>query len=200
MKSLYTLLSVGLCAGVLSLSSCNDCTTSVVQFEESDNEWLVYSQQEELHMVDERDLEQDTVFIFKNSTIKSEQVPGEGFGVADACIEQYDTRRASVMQEVSAKKRLPGLSVVALKRPNDLQVSLVVINRGEFPIPDLNTPQYASLPINGVTYQNVFKIVNPDSSSNGVSRILFNKEYGFLKVVYHQDSVLNNKVLVRKPQ
>ena len=199
MKSLYTLLSAGLCLGALFLSSCNDCTTSVAQFDDADNEWLVYGTQEELQMVDERDLNQDTVFVFKNSSIKSEQMPGEGFDVTDACIEQYDTRRASVMQNSSGDE-LPGLTVVALKRPNDLQVSLVVINRGEFPIPDLNTPQYDSLVINGFTYRDVFQLAHPDSSSIGVSRVLFNKEYGFLKVVYHNDRKFKNKVLVRKPQ
>jgi hypothetical protein len=145
--------------------------------------------------------ERDSVFTFTHTQLNSVPVPGEGFEVTDACIEQYDTRRASVMQETGTpKKKLPGLSVIALKRPKDLQVTLAVSNRANFQIPDINTPQHASLVVRGVTYTNVFSIINPDSSTQGVSRILFNREYGFLRVVYFNDKVLKKKVLERVPK
>ncbi|MHC2990491.1 hypothetical protein OB13_02390 [Pontibacter sp. HJ8] len=187
-----------MCCGTLLLSSCNDCAPSVITpFQPEETSWTVYSQGATLKMADER----DSVYTFTHTRLSSDPVPGEGFEVTDACIEQYDTRRASVMQESSTtpKKKLPGLSVIALKRPNDLQVTLAVSNRANFQIPDINTPQHASLVVKGVTYTNVFSIINPDSSTQGVSRILFNKEFGFLRVVYYNDSVLKNKVLERVP-
>lgn len=197
MKPISTLLATALCCGTLFLSSCNDCSTSVTTpFEPEETTWTVYTNGAKLLMADEL----DSVYTFTHTQLSSVPVPGEGFEVSDACIEQYDTRRVSVMQESSApKKKLPGLSVIALKRPNDLQVTLAVSNRGNFQIPDINTPQHASLVVRGVTYTNVFSIINPDSSTQGVSRILFNREYGFLRVAYYNDKTLKNKVLERNP-
>ncbi|MBD1395570.1 hypothetical protein H9Q13_00190 [Pontibacter sp. JH31] len=195
MKQIFTTTTLVLFAILLFFSSCNDCSVSVAQFENGDSNWTVYNSGDTLHLVDEK----NTVFRFVNTRITSDPVPGEGFSPTDACIEQYDTRRASVMQETTNPKRLPGLSVVALKKPSVIQVSLVVVNRGELPIPDLNTPQHASLQVNGFTYQNVFDLVSNDSIPDGVRRILFNREYGFLQVEYFRGVTTHGRVLKRVP-
>ena len=195
MKQIYTFTSLGLFAVLLFFSSCNDCNVSVAQFENGDSNWTVYKSRDTLRMVDEN----NTEFRFVNTRVTSDPVPGDGFSPADACIEQYYTRRASVMQESNNPKRLPGLTVVALKRPNDIQISLVTVNRGELRIPDINSPNAATLEVNGFTYNNVFELVNNDSIPDGVRRILFNREYGFLQVEYFEGVTTHGRILKRIP-
>lgn len=196
MKLIYTYFSLGFLCSLLLLSSCNDCTTSVAQFENGDSDWVVYGTGDTLRMVDE----QNNAFTFVNTRVSSDPVPGEGFAVSDACIEQYDTRRASVMQETSQPiRRLPGLTVIARRRPNDIQVSLVAVNRGELLIPDINTPQHAQLDINGFTYSNVYEVVNEAPAPDGLRRVLFNREYGFLQVEYAAGETTHGRVLRRIP-
>lgn len=195
MKQIYTFTSLGLFAVLLFFSSCNDCNVSVAQFENGDSNWTVYKSRDTLRMVDENNSE----FRFVNTRVTSDPVPGDGFSPADACIEQYYTRRASVMQESNNPKRLPGLTVVALKRPNDIQISLVTVNRGELRIPDINSPNAATLEVNGFTYNNVFELVNNDSIPDGVRRILFNREYGFLQVEYFEGVTTHGRILKRIP-
>ncbi|MDX5419735.1 MAG: hypothetical protein LPK09_11010 [Hymenobacteraceae bacterium] len=195
MKQIYTFTSLGLFAFLLFFSSCNDCNVSVAQFENGDSNWTVYKSRDTLRMVDENNSE----FRFVNTRVTSDPVPGDGFSPADACIEQYYTRRASVMQESNNPKRLPGLTVVALKRPNDIQISLVTVNRGELRIPDINSPNAATLEVNGFTYNNVFELVNNDSIPDGVRRILFNREYGFLQVEYFEGVTTHGRILKRIP-
>lgn len=180
MKSIRLFLYLSLFGASLWLSSCNDCETTVAQFENGDSSWTVYNSGDKIRMVDSN--RPDTVRVFSNTRINSDPIPSEGFGPADVCIEQYYTRRTSVMQHNA--RRYPALTVVAVRMPDSIRVSLVVADRVELPIPDINRPDHASLPVGGVTYQDVFDIVNTDSSATGVSRILFNREHGFLQVAY----------------
>ncbi|WP_157578845.1 hypothetical protein [Pontibacter roseus] len=173
-------------ACLLLFSACNDCSTSVSQFENGDSTWTVYAAQDSLQML----AENDTVYTFVNVRTSSEPVPGEGFDVTDACIEQYDTRRVSVMQQADTPRRFPALTVIAQRRPNDIQVSLAVAGRGTLLIPDVNTPQHASLPVNGFTYTNVFDVAAADSTGSDVKRILFNREFGFLQVEFFRGRTL----------
>lgn len=186
MKTVYTCLYLLFFCSFLLLSACNDCTTTVTQFENGDGAWTVYNTGDTFDMVDKQDT---TVYTFANTRVSSEPVPGEGFRPSDACIEQYDTRRVSVMQEPTRK--IPGLSVVALRQPNTIRVNLVVINRADFQIPDINSPQHAQLPVNGRTYSSVFELINNESEPDGVKRILFNQEFGFLQVEYASGRILS---------
>ena len=179
-----------MCCGLFWLSSCNDCTTSVAQFENGDSDWTVYESRDTLLMVDETDF----VRVFVNTRVNSDPVPGDGFGPADACIEQYYTRRSSVMQHAASPRLFPALTVVALKTPETVRINLVVAQRDELPIPDINTPQHAQLILEDVTYQNVFDITNEESGPDGVSRILFNRDFGFLRVEF-----ANGRTLTRIP-
>lgn len=189
MKPVYTFLYLILGCGMLSLSSCKDCSTSVAQFENGENTWTVYNSGAQLFMRDGTD-----TIRFVNTRAISEPIPGEGFSLADACIEQYYTRRVSTMQDPSA--RLPGLSVVAIKQPETIRVSLVVINRAELLIPDINTPQLAEQTINGVTYYDVFDLQDETAvEPNGVKRILFNRASGFLQVEYVSGRTLTRLAL-----
>jgi hypothetical protein len=189
MKPVYTFLYLLLGCSLLALSSCKDCSTSVAQFENGENTWTVYNSGAQLFMRDGT----DTVR-FVNTRAISEPIPGEGFSLSDACIEQYYTRRVSTMQDPSG--RLPGLSVVAIKQPDTIRVSLVVINRAEFLIPDINTPQLATQTINGNTYTNVFDLQDETATApTGVRRILFNREFGFLQVEYASGRVLSRLAL-----
>lgn len=175
MKSYYTVLYL-LLLGVLS--SCNDCETAVAQFQNGDATWTVYEPGDTLRMVDQS----DTIRVFVHTLGTSEPIPGDGFGPGDACIEQYYTRRYSVMQH--AGRRFPGLTVTATKTPDDVLVSLVVVNRAEVPIPDPDTPQLAQITLEGATYQDVFDLRLEPENDGGLSRILFNRAFGFLYVAY----------------
>ncbi len=175
-----------MCCSLLWLSSCNDCTTSVAQFENGDGDWTVYEARDTLLMVDDTDI----VRVFVNTRINSDPVPGDGFGPADACIEQYYTRRTSVMQHAASPRLFPALTVVALKTPETIRINLVVAQRADLAIPDINTPQYAQLTLEEVTYQNVFEITNEDSGPDGVKLIQFNREFGFLHVEFSDGRTL----------
>ncbi|WP_230392041.1 hypothetical protein [Pontibacter sp. FD36] len=180
MKSIRLLLYLSLFGASLWLSSCNDCETKVAQFENGNSSWTVYNARDSLLMVDSNT--PDTIRVFLNTRVNSDPIPGDGFGPADVCIEQYYTRRTSVMQHNN--RRFPALTVVAVRMPDSIRVSLVVAGRAELRIPDVNTPDHATLPVGGVTYQDVFDLTNPDSTATGVRRILFNREFGFLQVAY----------------
>ncbi|MCP2044756.1 hypothetical protein [Pontibacter sp. HSC-36F09] len=190
MKSIRLFLYLSLFGAFLWLSSCNDCETTVAQFENGDSSWTVYNAGDSLLMVDSRT--PDTVRVFVNARINSDPIPGDGFGPADVCIEQYYTRRTSVMQH--SDRRFPALTVLAVRMPDSIRVSLVVAGKAELPIQNTDTPDHASLAVGGITYQDVYDVVNPDSSATGVSRILFNREFGFLQVAY-----LNKRTLTRVP-
>lgn len=179
-KAYSTTFGLAAAASLLLFSSCNDCTTSVTQFENDDSSWTVYNTRDTLLMVDRTNV----VRVFANTRINSDPVPGDGFGPADACIEQYYTRRTSVMQHAASPRLFPALTVVALKTPETIRVNLVVAQHADLPIPDINTPQYAQHTIEGVTYQNVFDVTDADSGPDGVSRILFNRDFGFLRVEF----------------
>ncbi|MBX0332508.1 hypothetical protein K3G39_04580 [Pontibacter sp. HSC-14F20] len=174
-----------------SLSSCNDCETTVAQFENGDSNWTVYNSGDTLEMVD-NGTTPDSIRVFVNTRVNSDPIPGDGFGPADVCIEQYYTRRTSVMQH--SDRRFPALTVIAVRMPDSIRVSLVVAGKAELPIPNIDTPDHATYPLEGVIYSDVYDVVNPDSSATGVSRILFNREYGFLQVAY-----LNKRTLTRLP-
>lgn len=178
MKSFYSVLSLSLFGALLWLSSCNTCETSVAQFLNDDTTWTVYNPGDTLLMVDHT----DTVRVFVHSRLNADPIPGDGFGPTDACIEQYYTRRTSIMQHNA--RRFPALTVMAIRTPDSMRVSLIVAQRAELLIPDLENTLPEPVPLEGVTYQNVYEVLNPESGENGVSRILFNREFGFLQVEY----------------
>jgi hypothetical protein len=190
MKTVSTFLSLLLFCAMLLLGSCNNCETTVAQFENGESTWTVYNQRDTLLMVDNT----DTVRVFLNSQVNSELIPGFGFATADACIAQYDTRRVSVMQHAASPRRFPGMSVVAIKSPDSIRVNLVVVNRGNFRIPDINTPQHAQKLIGGITYENVFELTNEEAEGNNVRRVLFNRAYGFLQVEFADERTLTRWV------
>lgn len=178
MKSFYPLISLSLFGALLWLSSCNTCETSVAQFQEEDTNWTVYEPGDSLLMVDHT----DTVRVFLHTRLNADPIPGDGFGPTDACIEQYYTRRTSIMQHNT--RRFPALTVMAIRTPDSMRVSLIVAQRAELLIPDLNNTLQEPQTIGGQTYQDVYEVLNPESGPNGVSRILFNREFGFLRVEY----------------
>ncbi|PVY41272.1 hypothetical protein [Pontibacter virosus] len=188
MKAIRLLLYLSLLGASLWLSSCNDCETTVAQFENGDSNWTVYNRDDSLLMVDSNT--PDTVRVFLNTRINADPIPGDGFGPADVCIEQYYTRRTSVMQH--SARRYPALTVVAVRMPDSIRVSLVVAGKTELRIPNIDTPDHATYQLESETYRDVYDVVNPDSSATGVSRILFNREFGFLQVAY-----LNKRTLTR---
>jgi hypothetical protein len=185
-KAYSTIFSLAAAAFLLLFSSCNDCTTSVAQFENGDSDWTVYEARDTLLMVDRTNI----VRVFVNTRVNSDPVPGDGFDVTDPCIEQYYTRRSSVMQHASSPRLFPALTVVALKTPETVRINLVVAQRADLPIPDINSPQHAQYTLEGVTYQNVFDIINEESGPDGVSRILFNRDFGFLRVEFADGRIL----------
>ncbi len=178
MKSFYSVLYLSLLGALLWLSSCNNCETSVAQFQNDDTTWTVYEPGDSLLMVDQT----DTVRVFLHARLNADPIPGDGFGPADACIEQYYTRRTSVMQHNA--RRFPALTIMAIRTPDSMRVSLIVAQRAELLIPDLNNTLPEPVTLERQTYQNVYEVINPESGENGVSRILFNREFGFLLVEY----------------
>jgi hypothetical protein len=179
-KAYSAVFGLTVAVSLLLFSSCNDCTTSVARFGEDDSDWTVYEARDTLLMVDDTDI----VRVFVSTRVNSDPVPGDGFDVTDPCIEQYYTRRSSVMQHAASPRLFPALTVVALKTPETVRINLVVAQRADLPIPDIDTPQHAEYTLEEVTYQNVYDITNEESGPDGVQRILFNRTYGFLRVEF----------------
>jgi hypothetical protein len=166
-------------------SSCKeDCDTTVTQVSEEEAAWLVYSRGDSAHFLNETN--QKVSFV--NTALLSEQVPGEGFNTSSDCIEQYDVQAFSSIED--PQNKYPGLATYILKRPDNLQVVLVVEERGEFEINEAE-PTHATLTINDVAYNNVFEIVKTDSTkTTNLKRLRFNKEFGFLSAEYYDGKKL----------
>ncbi|WP_439882060.1 hypothetical protein ACSX1A_02640 [Pontibacter sp. MBLB2868] len=157
---------------------CGDPTITPIT--ESDAEWLVYDTPDTIKYTS--NTKETVKFVLSNAF--TEQIPGEGYSVTDDCIDKQDTQAGRIIQNVSQK--WPGMATYVIKRPNNLIVSLVLQGNGSFEI-DENNPTYPTLPINGLNYKDVFEIKKDTSSTTkvgDVKQILFNKENGYIKVVY----------------
>ena len=129
--------------------------------------------------------------LFVNTLLNAQQVPGEGFNVADDCIERYDMQAMSIIK--NAQKNYPGLATYFLKRPDKFEVTLLVENQGEYTI-DESQPTYPSVEVNSTVYSNVFEVIKTDSSkATNLKRLLFNKEFGFISVEYYDGRKLELK-------
>ncbi|MHC2990483.1 hypothetical protein OB13_02385 [Pontibacter sp. HJ8] len=166
-------------------SSCQeDCDTTVTQVSEDEAGWLVYSRGDSAYFINETNQQVN----FVNTALLSEQVPGEGFSTTSDCIEQYDVQAFSSIED--PQNKYPGLATYILKKPDTLQVVIVVEERGEFEINEAQ-PTYATLTINNVAYSNVFEIVKTDSTkTTNLKRLRFNKQFGFLSAEYYDGKKL----------
>ncbi|NDK56562.1 hypothetical protein [Pontibacter fetidus] len=179
-KTVYTIFSV--LFGSLFLYSCETCDNpTITATTAEDNKWLVYDYINYYNPLFEN--EQDSLIkSFKFQNFITQNVPGEGSSLTDDCIESLDTQVFAHIADTT--KRYPALYTYILKRPDTLEVRVAIENRGDWAI-DKENPTYETLEVNGFDYMDVYEI-NPDSvKANSVKQILFNKEYGFLKVDFY---------------
>lgn len=183
MKHLLKLVAVFVFAAFL-FTSCKECDVTTTQIEEEDVEWLVYERPDTIHFLTEAG---DTV-IYRNTLLRAEQIPGEGYNVSDNCIGQFDVQAVSVMEDV--ERVSPGIAVVFIKRENVFDLSLLVAERGEFKL-NLAEPNYETYELNDVIYTDVYQVMsNNANDEKNVKRILFNKTHGFLSLEFHNDKKL----------
>lgn len=169
------------------LTSCEKCgDVTITQPTPADAEWLVYRQSDSIRFVNESG---DNV-VYTRSGIFAQSLPGEGFTATDECIESVNVQIRTVIEDV--RSRQPSLSTRILSKPGDLQVEVGVADLGVWEI-DEQQPTYESLEVNGRTYSNVHEVLTNSTQEGGVKRILFNKEFGFLRVEFNGGKILQRR-------
>jgi hypothetical protein len=168
----------------LLFTSCKDCDTTVTQIDENDAAWLSYEHNDTVNFLNELG---DTVQ-YVNIAMRAEQIPGEGFNISDDCIEHYDVQAFAILEEQTKKN--PSLMTYFIKRENSFLVSLAVEGRGDYKL-NLDEPTYPSLEVNGMTYLNVYEVLQTNQADAGrIKRMLYNKTHGFLSIEFYGDKKL----------
>ena len=181
--------SLTLLLGAALFTSCETCdTASITPVTDEDKSWLAYTQPlpadgkpDTIRFINDT----NAIFKFVRTQLHSAQVPGDGYSYNDKCIDQIDTQASAVIQDVTRK--MPGLATYILRKPNDLQVKILVENLGTYEIDEQN-PTHPSITIDGEVYQDVFEenVPGNDTDNKGkVKKILFNKEHGFIRVEFY---------------
>ena len=175
-----------------ALTSCEKCANvTITEPTPEDSEWLVYKQNDTVSF----QTEADDVVRYTRTGIYAQNVPGEGFSLEDECIDQVDVQVRTVMEDITNAQ--PYLGTRILSKPNGLVVELAVgenvddkaVELGVWEI-DERSPAYDSLEVNDKMYYEVFE-VNPESTAaNSISQLLFNKEFGFLRVAFNSGKKL----------
>ena len=190
-KTLYKTLLVLLLAAT-ALTSCEKCANvTITEPTPEDSEWLVYQQKDTITF----QTEADDVVRYTRTGIYAQNVPVEGFSLEDECIDQVDVQVRTVMEAIANAQ--PYLGTRILSKPNDLVVELAVgenvddkaMELGVWEI-DENSPAYDSLEVNDKMYYQVFEVNPEGTAANSVSQLLFNKEFGFLRVVFNSGKKL----------
>lgn len=186
--------SLALLFGAAILTSCETCeNASITPITDEDTSWLSYTKPVP------SDGKPDTIR-FSNETgaevkfirthLSSSNVPADGYSFDDKCIEKMDTQASAVVQDVTRK--MPAMATYILKKPNDLQLKLLVDKLGTYDLDEQN-PTHASKEINGITYQNVFEITmngNDTDDKGKLKKIYFNKAFGFIRVEFYGGKLL----------
>ncbi|WP_161890791.1 hypothetical protein [Pontibacter russatus] len=190
-KTLYKTLSV-LFLAATALTSCEKCgNVAITEPTPEDSQWLVYQQKDTIPF----QTETADVVRYTRTGIYAQNVPGEGLSLEDECIDQVDVQVRTVLEDIADAQ--PYLSTRILSKPNDLVVELAVgenaadkaVELGVWEI-DERSPSYDSLEVNDRMYYEVFE-VNPESTAaNNVSQLLYNKEFGFLRVAFNSGKKL----------
>ncbi|MBC5994329.1 hypothetical protein [Pontibacter cellulosilyticus] len=189
--------SLTLLLGAALFTSCESCeTATITPITEEDKTWLAYIQPlpadakpDTIRFVNEKNED----FKFIRTQLHSTQIPGDGYSYDDKCIEQINTQASAVIQDITRK--MPGLATYILRKPNELQVKLLVENLGTYEIQEQN-PTYPSITIDGVVYEDVFEqdVPGNDTDNKGkVKKIYFNKEHGFIRVEFYGGKLLQLK-------
>ncbi|WP_242928691.1 hypothetical protein [Pontibacter vulgaris] len=177
---------LALAFGSFLLASCDKCEPTYTQPTTEDLDWLVYDTKDSIRFVNES----NKVFTYLRTNAYTQNIPGAGYSVSDDCIEKMDTQVVNVIQQV--KNQQPGLAITILKTPEDLTVNLVVEDRGTYKIDKAN-PTFATLDLNGFTYNNVFEVKADSTKATSLKRLLFNKEFGFLSLEMYDGRKLDLK-------
>jgi hypothetical protein len=166
------------------LSSCEKCGNTVItEPTPEDVEWLVYKPGDTVTFVTET----NTRVKYARSGIFAQTIPGEGFTATDECIEKVDVQLRTVMDAVAGT--LPSLGTRILNKPEELVVEVNVSNLGVWEINEAS-PTLDSVAVNGITYRDVHEIKADSTTADGAKHILFNKEFGFLKVEFFNGKLL----------
>lgn len=166
------------------LSSCEKCgNVTRSSPTAADAEWLPYRENDEIRFITELN---DTV-VYNRSGIFAQEFPGEGFSATDECIDKVNVQIRSVIGDTSDNR--PSLITRILRKPDDLQVELGVADMGIWEVND-QEPPIESLQVNGKAYNNVYEVRTNSTQEDGVRRILYNKEFGFLRVEFNDGKFL----------
>jgi hypothetical protein len=166
------------------LSSCEQCgNTIVTEPTPEDVEWLVYKPGDTVTFVTETSAR----VRYARTGIFAQTLPGEGFTATDECIEQVDVQLRTIIDDVAGE--LPSLGTRILSKPEELVVEVNVSNTGVWEINEAS-PTLDSVAVNGITYRDVYEIISDSIAADGAKHILFNKEFGFLKVEFFNGRLL----------
>ena len=194
-KTLFKTLLV-LTLAATALTSCEKCgNVNITEPTPEDSEWLVYKLKDTISFQTEAS---DTVR-YTRTGIYAQELPGEEFSVDDECIDELNVQVRTVIEDVENEQLY--LSTRILSKPDELVVEVAVgetvndkaVEIGVWEI-DENGASKDSLSVNGKMYYNVFELNPTETKTNTVKQILYNKEFGFLRVAF-----FNGKQLERSP-
>lgn len=175
LRSFFLLLFVA--AVFTSCEQCGNVTISEPTPE--DAAWLVYRENDTIRF--ETEAGNDTV-IYTRSGIFAQNLPGEDYSPDDECIESINMQIRTVMDDLDEEQ--PALGTRITSFPDSLLVELSVANQGFWEINE-GQPTFPTLPVNGREYINVYEVITNTTTADGVKRILYNQQYGFLLVEFN---------------
>lgn len=184
LSSFFLLLLIA--AVFTSCEQCGNVTRS--EPTPADAAWLVYRENDSIRF----ETETNNRVVYTRSGIFASELPGEGFTATDECIDKLNVQIRTLIEDVDSAQ--PSLSTRITSMPDNLLVELGVANQGFWEI-DEQQPTYETLPVNGQEYSNVYEVITNGTTANGVRRILFNQQYGFLSVEFN-----DGRKLERRPE
>ncbi|MHA6247556.1 hypothetical protein ACXYMU_06440 [Pontibacter sp. CAU 1760] len=180
--TLFLFFTLLLAAGLLS--SCEKCGNVIIsEPTPEDAAWLVYKKNDTIAFLTEVN---DTVRYIRTG-IFAQTLPGEGFSVEDACVDALDVQVRTVLEDVAETR--PVLGTRILSQPENVTVELTMGDNEAWEIQNFQ-PTYDSLQVGEKWYKSVYEL-NPDAGSpQQVTQLLYNKEFGFLRVRYGNGKLL----------
>ncbi|PTX21313.1 hypothetical protein C8N40_102289 [Pontibacter mucosus] len=157
-----------------TLSSCESCgEISITEPTVEDTKWLVYGQNDTaLFKIDN-----DTIMYLRTGTYV-QNVPGAGYSINDECIDKRDTQLTNIIED--KERKLPYMGTYILKKPDSLIVKIGVGSKVAWEIK--NTDVTKEEVIHGKPYSNVYEYTATPTADTDPTKVLFSKEYGFLRV------------------
>lgn len=172
------------------LFSCEDCdSVSIHEPVDQELDWLVYAQNDsalfELYTTAD-DEEPDTI-LYRRTGIYADNVPGDGYSIEDDCIEQLNTQVTNIVEDKARSQ--PFLATYILTKPDSLTIKIGVGNKETWTL-DQSTATTQET-IGELTFNNVYTLTGKSTDADQVKTVLFNKEFGFLKITFNNGKYLS---------